>query len=427
MGQKVLRIQSAFVLCLFSAGQVFAWNPYTEFTQASTGKSSAPTFNCVQSVASAANGVDIFEGMFDEPSHTQSVFFGESVEGNHGGSLTRLYRNANQPWASMAKLTAKVTQGDPRFFPAAVGHSVARFFGFLVIPSGLEMWTPDAAEMNGALDKIQRHMEAQGLKGFSQRFYEQTDIGSIGEYVGLYAQKHLIPIYHAQNINRIHDISYHYATFLLEDTSEHSRYIAQQVVDFGLATTRKLQQMANSVEPPLSESDKSALRWNASLLQLPFAIHLDTGSSYLAAGLVARVEYPAESNARSGSPFRTAVAATYLMDVSYSASEGKYPEGSAASALERSMLLGKRASKKTAPKQTVAWEGAITRVLQSEEAKAEFRKFLTSYFVQKQFEDPRFIQAPPLRPDEGCQKVAERMEQLRRAVSELHGQATKLN
>ncbi len=130
-----------------------------------------------------------------------------AVAGYHGGIRHLLKRRYGLEWRSDYESMPDAVQGDPRWFIFAVGEEVAKFFGFEMLSHDL-MTAPDAAELAGAIRKVNEVLIAAGKEPIRIHFVDAESIPLTALQYAVHAARGEIPIARSGPVV-IHDSSYH--------------------------------------------------------------------------------------------------------------------------------------------------------------------------------------------------------------------------
>lgn len=148
---------------------------------------------------------------------TATVTASRSTETLHGQELNEITRHGVM-WESSYESVPNALEGDPRNFIIALGHQVAKHFGFRM-QSGVKMTAPTAEALNTALNELNRRLLASGKKPFSGLHYftPSRHLVSDRDFVVEFLNSR-IPIAREGPLF-VHDISAHSMSFLIPEES----------------------------------------------------------------------------------------------------------------------------------------------------------------------------------------------------------------
>lgn len=139
------------------------------------------------------------------------------MPGSHGGKLIILEKKPGKySWYSQFSIFQGADQGDPRGISHTLGVELAYFFGVREISSD-RMTIPDAAEINGAIKKLNKNLLSLGYKPIPIHYYEQS-IRNHKDllFLKMFAEEKSLPFNDSGSL-LVHDVSYHLSSVLLTE------------------------------------------------------------------------------------------------------------------------------------------------------------------------------------------------------------------
>lgn len=165
--------------------------------------------------SSASNRPDLCEAASSVPDpvfwfledHGPTVSYVSTRRGRNGGKQTIISRNPGSIWGSSYRYRDLAPQGDPRFFIMAAGRQVGSFFGYDLL-SASTMAIPDADELNGAVDRFNRHVRLneripvlfRSSRGASARTYLRSRLQGVILFSTLFKEHVHDAAYHAEEV-----------------------------------------------------------------------------------------------------------------------------------------------------------------------------------------------------------------------------------
>lgn len=364
------------------------------------------------------NGV-LFKDLLQDQANEATVTFGKELEGRHGGKRHVVRKLDGKPWGSEYQEAVNAPQGDPRSYIELLGVEGAKFFGFEML-SETEMTVPDAAEFNGAIEKINVKLVAQGLAPIPIRLYEQHG-SAVVDYVDHWGNG-LAPLNAKLNTHRVHDLSVHSGVvFLPPEVAEHSQFVTKELIRFADAAQAEVLDIASRTEG-LDEADRELLKWYKSYLLLAPTKYIDLGTAYLMAGYLTAGKRDKFSPTGSDG-FKTAVGV-----LSYSFQEGDPTSGSAHNAVLLSFMATiehGEALKVASPNKVTRLQAVLQKVFEAPARQTEMETFIEGYVAERAAESPRFSQGAPLSEEAGCALAIGRLQAIRKAAQLLGQESPK--
>jgi len=141
-----------------------------------------------------------------------TVSIGKELPGRYGGKRISLHL-MGETWLARYYSAENDVQGDPRLFMFAFGEKVSEFFGFKMV-SPTEIIVPDAKELDGAIQRLNKQLINDGKEPIAVRFYKSGGEEPVERYLRTIASRKALPI--AMNGNpMIHDIGFHTGAIIL--------------------------------------------------------------------------------------------------------------------------------------------------------------------------------------------------------------------
>lgn len=137
----------------------------------------------------------------------------ERLEGRHGGHRY-VYELVGDTWGSSYASAKFDAQGDPRWIFDQFGKEGAKFFGIELVGAN-KIILPDAREVQGAVEALNKELRARGLESIPIQFYDsgvKTTEGS--NYLSRYVDEFGLPIMTSEH-GLLHDLNFHLSAILL--------------------------------------------------------------------------------------------------------------------------------------------------------------------------------------------------------------------
>lgn len=143
---------------------------------------------------------------FSTAQEFKSVEIISTIKGHHGGER-KLLSKTNDLWLSKYSTFNFDIQGDPRWFIGAAGEKVAKFFGFEIYDHR-RMTIPTASEFQGAIDKVNRVLVAEGKEPINIKFLaDDLKSAPLSGYLKYFTNNSLPMAKNGHHL--IHDMSLH--------------------------------------------------------------------------------------------------------------------------------------------------------------------------------------------------------------------------